>query len=52
VYFPQSYNFAGSLVAVPAKRVRALEVKSSELMSFVVSGGVTGLGVSLPPAAS
>jgi uncharacterized membrane protein len=52
VYFPQSYNFAGSLVAVPAERVRALEVKSSELMSFVVSGGVTGLGVSLPPAGS
>jgi uncharacterized membrane protein len=45
VYFPQSYNFAGNLIAVPRAQVTPLDVKSSELMTFVVSGGVTGLGV-------
>jgi len=42
VYFPQSYNFAGSVLVIPAARVRPLEVDSSEAMAFVVSGGVTG----------
>lgn len=44
VYFPQSYNFAGNVVLVPANRVTALSVGSGELMTFVVSGGVSGLG--------
>jgi len=43
VYFPQSYNFAGNLVAVPRANVTFLEVSSSEFMSFVVSGGIAGL---------
>ena len=43
VYFPQSYNVAGNVVAVPAANVSALDVKSSELMSFIVSGGIAGL---------
>ncbi len=45
VYFPQSYNFAGNLVLVPASAVTLIDVPSSELMTFVVSGGVSGLGV-------
>jgi uncharacterized membrane protein len=44
VYFPQSYNFAGNLVLVPRENVRPLTLKSSELMSFIVSGGIAGLG--------
>lgn len=48
VYFPQSYNFAGNLVAVPRANVTALDVKSSEFMSFVVSGGIAGIGASVP----
>jgi uncharacterized membrane protein len=44
VYFPQSYNVAGNVVAVPAASVIALDVKSSDLMSFIVSGGSAGLG--------
>ncbi len=44
VYFPQSYNFAGNLVAVPRADVTRLDVSSSELMSFVISGGIAGLG--------
>lgn len=45
VYFPQSYNFAGNLVLVPASAVIPVDVPSSELMTFVVSGGVSGLGI-------
>jgi uncharacterized membrane protein len=52
VYFPQSYNVAGNVVAVPRSSVTPLAVKSSELMTFVVSGGIAGLGRhSEPPAA-
>lgn len=41
VYFPQSYNFAGQLVVVPASRVTRLEAVSSDVLAFIVSGGVT-----------
>jgi uncharacterized membrane protein len=41
VYFPQSYNFAGQLVVVPATRVTALDAPSSDVLAFIVSGGVT-----------
>jgi uncharacterized membrane protein len=43
VYLPQAYNFAGNLVFVPRSSVHALGVKSSELMSFIISGGIAGL---------
>lgn len=42
VYFPQSYNFAGNLVLVPTERVQPLETNSAELLTFIVSGGVSG----------
>lgn len=42
VYFPQSYNFAGSVLIFPAERVRPLNIDSSKAMAFVVSGGVSG----------
>jgi uncharacterized membrane protein len=41
VYFPQSYNFAGSLVVFPRSQVRRLDAESSAVMAFIVSGGVT-----------
>ena len=44
VYFPQSYNFAGQLVVVPRERVELLDVPSSEVMTFIVSGGISGFG--------
>ncbi|HET7542841.1 MAG TPA: DUF502 domain-containing protein [Polyangiaceae bacterium] len=53
VYFPQSYNFAGYLAVVPRERVETLDVNSAELMTFIISGGVSGLGVGqsvLPPS--
>ncbi|HBG78631.1 MAG TPA: hypothetical protein DDW84_07310 [Phycisphaerales bacterium] len=42
VYFPQSYNFAGSVLIFPAERVSPLNIESSKAMAFVVSGGVSG----------
>jgi uncharacterized membrane protein len=51
VYFPQSYNFAGNLLLVPREQVEPLVVETGDLMTFIVSGGVSGLGVgtALPP---
>jgi uncharacterized membrane protein len=42
VYFPQAYNFAGQLVVVPRAAVAAVPLDSSQVMAFIVSGGVTG----------
>ncbi|MBN1787856.1 MAG: DUF502 domain-containing protein [Sedimentisphaerales bacterium] len=42
VYFPQSYNFAGSVLMFPSKQVVPVNIDSSEAMTFVVSGGVSG----------
>jgi hypothetical protein len=42
VYFPQAYHFAGQVVIVPGTAVVALPLDSSEVMAFVVSGGVSG----------
>lgn len=52
VYFPQSYNFAGNLAIVPREQVEPLDVPSGELMTFIVSGGISGFGFGqslLPP---
>jgi uncharacterized membrane protein len=52
VYFPQSYNFAGYLMLVPRSQVERLHVPPAELMTFIISGGVSGFGVGqsiLPP---
>ncbi len=42
VYFPQSYNFAGQVMLVPRDDVTILEAASSDVMTFIVSGGVSG----------
>ena len=42
VYFPQSYNFAGSVLIFATERVTPIYIDSSEAMAFVVSGGVSG----------
>ena len=41
VYLPQSYNFAGNLIVVPQEQVAPLEADPGDVMSFVVSGGVS-----------
>lgn len=42
VYVPQSYNFAGNLLLFPRNQVTPLDASSSEVMTFIVSGGVAG----------
>ena len=42
VYFPQSYNFAGNLLIVPRSQIRPLNADSGDIMTFIVSGGVSG----------
>ena len=41
VYVPQSYNFAGQLFIFPTSNVQHLDVSSSAVMAFIISGGVT-----------
>ncbi len=41
VYFPHSYNFSGELFIVPSEYVTPINIPSSEIMKFIVSGGVT-----------
>lgn len=53
VYVPQSYNFAGNLVVFPRTQLEPLDASSSDVMAFIVSGGVTGVPAvrETPPAA-
>jgi uncharacterized membrane protein len=44
VYLPQAYNFAGQLLILPRAAVTPLPLQSSEVMTFIVSGGVSGGG--------
>jgi uncharacterized membrane protein len=41
VYLPFSYGFNGQLVIVPAENVERIEASGTEMMKFVISGGVT-----------
>jgi uncharacterized membrane protein len=41
VYVPQSYNFAGNMIVVPADRVERIDADSATVMAFIISGGVT-----------
>jgi uncharacterized membrane protein len=43
VYFPHSFNFSGNLFIVPKGNITPLNATSSEVMKFVVSGGVAGV---------
>ena len=43
VYMPYSYGMMGSLYIVDAKNVTALNANSTELMKFIVTGGVTSI---------
>ncbi len=42
VYIPQSYNFAGNLIVVPREQITVINAHSSDVMAFIVSGGITG----------
>ena len=41
VYLPYSYSFAGTLVIVPRDNVVPVDASGTEMMKFVISGGVT-----------
>ncbi len=43
VYIPMSYSLSGNLLIVPVNQVAVVEASSSEVMKFIVSGGVTEL---------
>ena len=43
VYIPQSYNFAGNLIVVSREQVTPLKLESGKVMTFIVSGGVSGI---------
>lgn len=43
VYVPHSYNFSGDLFILPKESITPLDVASTEVMKFIISGGVTGL---------
>jgi len=44
VYFPFSYSINGEMIMVPESSVIFIEQSPSEVMKFVVSGGVTKIG--------
>lgn len=41
VYMPHSYNFSGQMYLFPTAAVTRLDTNSSDMMAFIVSGGVT-----------
>jgi uncharacterized membrane protein len=43
VYVPHSYNFSGDLFILPKGAVTYIDIASTELMKFIVSGGVADL---------
>lgn len=43
VYLPHSYNVSGNVYLVPSDRVTPLDISSTEIMKFVVSGGVADI---------
>ena len=43
VYMPHSYNFSGQMYVFPKSAVTRIDVNSSDMMAFIVSGGVTEL---------
>jgi uncharacterized membrane protein len=41
VYFPHSYAFSGEMYIVPAEYIKPIDKTSSDIMKFIVSGGVS-----------
>ncbi|WP_258104397.1 DUF502 domain-containing protein [Marinoscillum sp. MHG1-6] len=42
VYMPHSYNFSGNLIIIEKSRIILLKGKNTEIMKYIVSGGVSG----------
>lgn len=43
VYLPHSYNISGNLYLVPAKQLKEIDLKSGDVMKYVVSGGLSAI---------
>ena len=43
VYFPHSYNFSGRVLLVSKQYIKPINASATEVMKFIVSGGVSGL---------
>ena len=43
VYFPHSYNFSGNLVIVSIENIKPISGSPTDIMKFIISGGVTEL---------
>ena len=41
VYLPFSYSFAGELIILPRENIRPLNASGTDMMKFIISGGVT-----------
>jgi uncharacterized membrane protein len=41
VYIPQAYNFAGNLIIVPSSNVKLVNAGAEEIMTFIVTGGLS-----------
>ena len=46
VYLPHSYAFSGNLFVVPQENITPINAKASDVMKFIVSGGVTNINLS------
>ncbi len=49
VYIPHSYNISGNMYLVPESYVEPLDVISSDLMKYTMSGGVTSVSKPVDP---
>lgn len=47
VYFPHSYAFSGEIYFVPGTSIRQISMRPTEVMKFIISGGVSGKGITL-----
>jgi uncharacterized membrane protein len=47
VYFPQAYNFAGQVLVVRRTAITPLDAPATQIMTFIVSGGVSGVPAAL-----
>lgn len=43
VYVPLSYSFSGNLLIVPTAHITPVDASSTEVMKFIISGGVTDI---------
>lgn len=55
VYLPQAYNIGGQVLAFHRDQVEAVDISATEMLTFMMSGGASGLGVPMthsPPRVS